>query len=267
MLLFTESVRDGVRFGKQMKCVFNSENNEGQRAFLESSALVKSFSLPQIGWDVSLAGISGRVGVAPFQSPLFGRFNAENIAVAGAVGRALGFSDIEIARGIEFTRSVPGRMEKVENTWGYSIWVDYAHKPDAMEKVLINIQKVRNTDRKLWVVFGCGGDRDRSKRPLMARLAETYADHVIVTSDNPRTENPDQIISEIASGFTRPDRVIFEKDRKSAIEKAILTMKPRDLLLILGKGHETYQILGTTKISFDDREVANQALTRIFKNQ
>jgi len=146
--------------------------------------------------------------------------------------------------------------------------VDYAHKSDALEKVLKNLQGLKSPERKIITVFGCGGDRDRIKRPVMGRIAVELSDEVIVTSDNPRTEDPHAIIGEIVAGIeefrkTHPARGPYqvEADRKKAIEKAIQIAKSGDLVLIAGKGHEDYQIIGTQKVHFDDREVAAQALS------
>jgi UDP-N-acetylmuramoyl-L-alanyl-D-glutamate--2,6-diaminopimelate ligase len=136
--------------------------------------------------------------------------------------------------------------------------VDYAHKSDALEKVLKNLQRLRGSHR-LITVMGCGGDRDRMKRPVMGKIAETFSDAVIVTSDNPRTENPDSIIEEIVRGMSGKGFTI-QPDRRKAIFEAIAQARPGDLVLIAGKGHEDYQIIGTKKHPFDDRKVALEAL-------
>jgi UDP-N-acetylmuramoyl-L-alanyl-D-glutamate--2,6-diaminopimelate ligase len=138
--------------------------------------------------------------------------------------------------------------------------VDYAHTPDALEKTLGVLRPF--CSGRLSVVFGCGGDRDRGKRPIMGRLAEQLADRVYVTSDNPRTEPPEQILTEITQGMAKPGAAAKVADRAAAIGRAIAEAKAGDMVLIAGKGHETYQILGTKTVAFDDREVARACLSR-----
>ena len=163
----------------------------------------------------------------------------------------------KISQGIKHLAGVPGRLERVPNQRGVHVWVDYAHKPDALEKVLKALNEVRENHR-LITVFGCGGDRDK-KRPVMGKIAVEWSDRVIVTSDNPRTEDPNSIIQEILTEIQSNRKVTVEVDRKKAIFEAIRSTQSGDLVLIAGKGHEDYQILGTTKIHFDDREVAAEA--------
>jgi UDP-N-acetylmuramoyl-L-alanyl-D-glutamate--2,6-diaminopimelate ligase len=207
------------------------------------------------------------------ESSLIGAANLQNILGAVGVGRALGLSADSLARGIRELKTVPGRLEKVENPIGVSILVDYAHTPDALEKVLAAVRPL--TQGKVLTVFGCGGDRDRGKRPVMGEIAARLSDIVVVTSDNPRTEEPMAIIDEIEAGVKKTGMEKFlvsgfqfsvggeaasgycvEPDRRAAIGIAVKVARPGDLILIAGKGHEDYQILGTTKIHFDDREAA-----------
>jgi UDP-N-acetylmuramoyl-L-alanyl-D-glutamate--2,6-diaminopimelate ligase len=140
------------------------------------------------------------------------------------------------------------------------VLVDYAHTDDALQNVLATLKPLCRG--RLTVVFGCGGDRDKTKRPRMARVTEQLADVVVVTSDNPRTEKPEAIIEDIMAGFngTGPDKVMVEPDRRKAIELAIGNARPDDVVLLAGKGHETYQIIGNTKIDFSDRDIARQCL-------
>jgi UDP-N-acetylmuramoyl-L-alanyl-D-glutamate--2,6-diaminopimelate ligase len=138
--------------------------------------------------------------------------------------------------------------------------VDYAHTPDALEKLLVSARK--HTTGKLICIFGCGGDRDPGKRPIMAAAAERLADQVIVTDDNPRTEDGDAIVADIVKGFAAPARALIERDRAKAIAQGIALGKPGDVVLIAGKGHEDYQIVGTERRRFSDREVARAALER-----
>jgi UDP-N-acetylmuramoyl-L-alanyl-D-glutamate--2,6-diaminopimelate ligase len=179
-----------------------------------------------------------------------------------------------IAKGIQQLTSVPGRLEKVENNLGLSVLVDYAHTPDALEKILGAVRPL--TQRRVLTVFGCGGDRDRGKRPLMGEIAARLSDLLVLTSDNPRTEDPLRILAEIENGIQKTGLKRFgddssqtergywvEKDRRAAIRIGLRAAQRGDLVLIAGKGHEDYQILGAQKIHFDDREVAREELSRI----
>ncbi len=168
-----------------------------------------------------------------------------------------------IAAGLTSLKSVPGRMETVECGQEYRVLVDYAHTDDALKNVLTTLRPLCRG--KLTVVFGCGGDRDRTKRPRMAEVAEELADSVIVTSDNPRTERPGDIIEDIIEGFSQSDweKVTIEPDRRKAIELAIKTAGKDDIVLIAGKGHETYQIIGDKRIDFDDKQVVEDFLKAI----
>jgi UDP-N-acetylmuramoyl-L-alanyl-D-glutamate--2,6-diaminopimelate ligase len=157
---------------------------------------------------------------------------------------------------METVRPVPGRFEPVPNDRGITVIVDYAHTPDAVTKLLSAIRPL--TTGSVITVFGCGGDRDRAKRPLMAQAASAQSDYVFATSDNPRTEDPAAILEDVRVGLTGDFELIL--DRAEAIRAAISAAKPGDTVVIAGKGHENYQILGRTKHHFDDREVAREAL-------
>ena len=186
------------------------------------------------------------------QSPLIGRFNLYNLMAALAVGIARGKEMEELLAAVKTFYGVPGRLERVSNARQLNIFVDYAHTPDALQNVLETVNELK-TGRVI-TVFGCGGDRDRAKRPQMGRVVEQFSDLAIVTSDNPRSEEPQTIIEEILAGLHTP--VLVEIDRRQAIVKAIALMTPNDILLIAGKGHENYQIFKDRTIHFDDREVA-----------
>jgi UDP-N-acetylmuramoyl-L-alanyl-D-glutamate--2,6-diaminopimelate ligase len=225
--------------------------------------------------DKDVAGLRGTIKardrVIAFSSPLIGAANLQNIMGAAGVGFALGLDSEAISLGIRRLGSVPGRLEKVANDLGLTVLVDYAHTPDALEKVLGALRPL--TGGRMITVFGCGGDRDRGKRPLMGEIAARLSDVVIVTSDNPRTEDPQAILREIEAGLLgtslekRPEDELknkpgywIEVDRHRAIAIALAAAAPGDAVLIAGKGHEDYQILGTKKIHFDDREAAREAL-------
>lgn len=198
------------------------------------------------------------VGAIECKTRLCGRFNAQNILAAISVAINQGVDFETISRALENTTGAPGRFELIENNRGVLAVVDYAHTPDALKNVLSNARELANGGR-LIVVFGCGGDRDRSKRPVMGRVACELADISIVTSDNPRTENPMEIISEIVSGLSglNIDYKIIE-DRYQAISYAASSAKAGDVLVVAGKGHEDYQIVGDRKIHFDDREILRE---------
>jgi UDP-N-acetylmuramoyl-L-alanyl-D-glutamate--2,6-diaminopimelate ligase len=190
-------------------------------------------------------------------SPLPGRFNVLNVLGAYAAARALGVEGAAAIEAIASAGQVPGRFETVDAGQPFAVLVDYAHTPDSLENVLVAARQL--TRGSLRVVFGCGGDRDRGKRPLMGEIAARLADHVIVTSDNPRSEDPQAIIDEILAGTARS--VEHEVDRRVAIERAIAAARSGDVVVIAGKGHELGQeFAGGRKLPFDDREVARAAL-------
>ena len=187
--------------------------------------------------------------------PLIGDFNVANAVGASSAAIALGMTPKRIAERLNVLPQIPGRLEIIAEA--PAVLRDYAHTPDALERALEAVRPF--TKGKLVVVFGCGGDRDRGKRPEMGRIAEAKADLAIVTSDNPRTEDPDAIIDEIEKGMTRPHERITE--RREAIERAIDVAGPGDIVLLAGKGHETYQVRGTTKLPFDEREIVGEILS------
>jgi UDP-N-acetylmuramyl-tripeptide synthetase len=192
---------------------------------------------------------------------LLGEYNLANVALAVGIGEALGLDHDAMARGISSLAGVPGRVERVRNARGVDAFVDYAHTPDALERVIAALRPL--TRGRLICVFGCGGDRDRTKRPKMGAIVARDADLAIVTSDNPRTEEPHAIIAMILDGIGDRAKAMVEPDRRAAIALAVGQARPGDVVLIAGKGHEDYQILGKTKIHFDDREEAAQAIAAL----
>jgi UDP-N-acetylmuramoyl-L-alanyl-D-glutamate--2,6-diaminopimelate ligase len=230
-------------------------------------------------WDVhplavesDVAGLRGKIRAKErtieFASPMIGAANLQNILGATGVACALGLPSDAIAAGIGRLKTVPGRLEKVENQRGVSVLVDYAHTPDALEKVLTAVRPL--TQGRVFAVFGCGGDRDRGKRPVMGEIAARLSDIAIVTSDNTRSEaglrkSGKRKISGPKGNIGNPQLELahgywVEADRREAIRIALRSARPGDLVLIAGKGHEDYQILGEEKIHFDDREVAREEL-------
>ena len=209
---------------------------------------------------------------------MLGRYNISNHLAAAGLCLAAGLDLETIARGLSALTTIPGRLEKLDWDGDFTVIVDYAHTDDALKNVLTTLKPLCNG--KLIVVFGCGGDRDKTKRPRMAKVVEQFADLAIVTSDNPRTENPDDIISQIVAGFTDvswhglparentakmavpPSKIKIEPDRKKAIHLALKTAAKGDIILIAGKGHETYQIIGKQKFDFSDKTIAMEFLTK-----
>jgi UDP-N-acetylmuramoyl-L-alanyl-D-glutamate--2,6-diaminopimelate ligase len=226
-----------------------------------------SFSADKKGLRASLITPEGE---SEIRSSLIGPVNIYNILAATAASLSIGIDLFSIAEGIERLKSVPGRLELVENSGGLTIVVDYAHTPDALLKAQETLRPM--TKGRLITLFGCGGDRDKGKRYEMGLVAGENSDVVFITSDNPRTEEPMSVINQIEEGVrqsglkksdwssdsgTEASAYFIEVDRRKAIEKAVSATNRDDLLLIAGKGHEDYQILGTEKIFFDDRyEVA-----------
>jgi UDP-N-acetylmuramyl-tripeptide synthetase len=216
--------------------------------------------------ESTLAGIRLTAGTPCGQleliSPLIGEHNVMNLLGAVAVGIALGVEDDALVRGLSAVGTVPGRFEQVRAGQSFLVVVDYAHTPDALERVLATARKL--TSDRLGVVFGCGGDRDRGKRPIMGEIAARLGDRVWITSDNPRSESPAAIIAEIIAGVRRvaggEARCAADPDRRAAIAAALRWAEAGDTVVIAGKGHETYQIIGSVVLSFDDRDVARTIL-------
>ena len=234
-------------------------------------------------------------------TPLVGLYNVSNCLAAAGLCLTGGFDLATVAGGLSALQTIPGRLEKVDWPGDFTVLIDYAHTDDALKNVLATLKPL--CEGRLIVVFGCGGDRDRTKRPRMARVAEQYGDLVVVTSDNPRTERPEEIIKEIVAGFTTDGRrrttddgrqtaddrrqttddrrrtaddgclplkgqmKIVEADRKKAIRLAIEAAEKDDIVLIAGKGHETYQIIGTQKFDFSDKKVAGEYLTKWIRDK
>lgn len=285
--LFIEELCESQLLGKRPFCVINEDDPAGKTLLQKVQAaqypqgtprcLTYSLKNPQASLNceklnIGSEGLHLKVrGLQNFslQSPLFGEFNASNILCAATVGIGLGLPSEKVSAGIAKLLSVPGRLERVPNPHGIFVLVDYAHKPDALEKVLKALRPMVMKGKRLITVFGCGGDRDRTKRPVMGRIASSLSDRTYVTSDNPRTENPEQIIQEITGGIPDLSQVQIQQDRRLAIQQAIQEAASGDFVLIAGKGHEDYQILpapqnpgGVQKIPFDDRLVAQEALQK-----
>jgi len=251
--------------------------NEGEPTVL-STGDANGNSIRPKGIEYNLSGMRGRIvtpkGTFELKSPLVGPHNLENVLSAVGVGIALNLSPAAIRAGLEAVSGVPGRLEPVPNSTGRFVYVDYAHTPDALENVLTSIKQL--STGRLICVFGCGGNRDRVKRPKMGEISGRLSDLTVITSDNPRTEPPLEIIAEIlpgikkivarefspmdpAAGFQQKG-FVTEPDRKNAIRIAIRASLPGDTVLIAGKGNETHQIIGDNTVPFDDRKEAEAAL-------
>ncbi|HEX5037229.1 MAG TPA: UDP-N-acetylmuramoyl-L-alanyl-D-glutamate--2,6-diaminopimelate ligase [bacterium] len=205
--------------------------------------------------DIDAGGVS-----LPIKSPLIGLHNLQNILVAVGTARGLGVESGAISKGVAALANVPGRLERIANKKGLHVFVDYAHTPDAVARVCMTLKEFASKKgARLITVFGCGGDRDRTKRPIMGREAGRFSDVVVVTSDNPRTESPEAIIDEILPGLKDAklpdDRIHRIVSREEAIKKAVSLAKRGDFVLVAGKGHEDYQIVGKTKTYFSDQEI------------
>ncbi len=269
---------------KQAVAVINTDDAEGS-ALAEA---LKDFTLISVGTDALAAirgenvnfdahGMTGDLCFLnqkiPFQSGLAGRHNLENILCAAGAAHGLAIPPVAVAAAVASFSHVPGRLERIEDAYGRHVFVDYAHTPGALENVLNTLRAI--SSNRLICIFGCGGDRDRAKRPLMGEIATRFSDLVIITSDNPRTENPDAIIADIRAGVSgvewTPARLtngclqkgfMVVPDRATAIDLGIRMATAGDIVLVAGKGHEDYQILGTTTIHFDDREKTREALAK-----
>jgi UDP-N-acetylmuramoyl-L-alanyl-D-glutamate--2,6-diaminopimelate ligase len=287
--LFTDYLKES---GKERKiAVINGGDGRGP----ELVEMVRARGLETVTygrgkeWDVhpldiasGLDGLKGRIRLQErtigIVSPLIGGANLENIMAAAGAALALGIPPETIAEGVGRARNIPGRMEKIENAVGVAVFVDYAHTPDALNLALSTLRPL--TRGRLICVFGCGGDRDRGKRPLMGEIAGRLADVAVLTSDNPRGEEPAAILREIEKGAVAAGAVrvepseleratgrekrtyVIEPDRAAAIRLAVGLATASDTVLVAGKGHEDYQIIGSRRIHFDDREEARRELER-----
>jgi UDP-N-acetylmuramoyl-L-alanyl-D-glutamate--2,6-diaminopimelate ligase len=281
-LLFTQCLRESRK--EKRFAVLNADDPQGEELARVSCGTVFRYGVERKGdvwpqrYEEGPGGLKFQVGTPrgslEVDSALIGRHNLYNILAAITVGEALGISPQSIVAGIAGLKRVPGRLERVPGNEGIHVFVDYAHTPDALARALETLQKVRSG--RLITVFGCGGDRDRGKRPEMGKVAAAGSDLAVITSDNPRTEDPLRIIEEVEKGTRITSRKRYEisplsggweepgyaviPDRREAIREAIGAARRGDMVLIAGKGHEDYQVLGTQKVHFDDREEAAEAL-------
>jgi UDP-N-acetylmuramoyl-L-alanyl-D-glutamate--2,6-diaminopimelate ligase len=264
-LFFSHFLKKSAKEGKH--AIINADDPNSDEFISDQSIRTLFYSLKKPS-DAYITGFREDIGglqldmllmgeTLSIVSPLIGTFNISNILAASLAGYAANISHEQIKKGIEALEGVPGRLDRVKNEKGVSIFIDYAHTPDALKKVLELLNSLKKG--KLTVIFGCGGDRDREKRPVMGNIASHLADYTIITSDNPRSEDPMKIIEDIKEGFDGNAYRIVE-NRKDAIFEGIKTVRQDDVLLIAGKGHEDYQIIGDKVFHFSDREVVEEFL-------
>lgn len=252
------------RLDASAAAVFNADDPAGARMVADTRAACTSYGLDAPA-DIragvvedALDGLTLRIEGRTRRFRLAGRFNAWNVLAAWGALRALGYGAAAL-EALEEARPAPGRFEQMRFEDGAHVVVDFAHTPAALQAVLETITAAKPPDAQIWCVFGCGGDRDRAKRPAMGAVAERFADRAIVTSDNPRTEDPARILQDIRAGFVDPKRALFVADRGEAIAEASRLARPGDIVLVAGKGHETRQLIGTDSRRFDDREAVREA--------
>lgn len=272
---FAEYLRVKSRFFIELPsnawAVLNIDDPNAAEMIRQTAATVLTYGIeksPQVAANqiaLNPAGVSYTArtpkGNLEFKLNLTGYFNVYNSLGVIAAGLALGIALNTIKSGLESVSGVPGRFQTVSNPNSFGVIVDYAHTPDGLENILKTAREL--SDAKLFLVFGCGGDRDRTKRPLMGALAAKIADFTVITSDNPRSENPSEIIREIEVGLKEANpnaQYRVEVDREAAIRQVIALAQKQDIVVIAGKGHETYQEFADRTIHFDDREIARKAL-------
>jgi UDP-N-acetylmuramoyl-L-alanyl-D-glutamate--2,6-diaminopimelate ligase len=273
-LLFVTPGPEGQHFPAAINC----DDEWGSRLFDELVHAERD-EVPVWGWtlrEMARASVSASFALLPegasikvespvgdfqLKSRLRGRFNVENVLTATTMALLAGLTPEDVQSGLDAVPGVRGRFEPVEAGQSFTVLVDYAHTPDSLEQVLDSARAI--CDRNLIVVFGCGGDRDRSKRPLMGRAASLGADLAIVTSDNPRSEDPEAIIAEIRRGMRGEADVVEEVDRRAAIEHAVRQAGPGDVIVVAGKGHEQGQTFADETLPFDDVTVVREALEAV----
>ena len=247
-----------LRISPESRIIWYSIDRQAPAGLPEEQLWLRATDV-ESGFDGLRFSVSGVVDAPRIESKLVGRINVYNILLSYGVGLTYGLSSEQIQKGLRELVSVPGRFERVEEGQPFMVVVDYAHTDDALRNVISAARALK--PKRVITLFGCGGDRDRSKRPLMGLAAGELSDYVVLTSDNPRSEDPLAIMNDAMVGLSRFDTPhIAEPDRERAIRAAITSAEPGDVVILAGKGHETYQILRDGPIPFDDREVARRVL-------
>lgn len=272
---FAEYIRAKKRFFDMLPAgsfaLTNLDDRNGRVMVQNTAAAVYTYSLRGMAdfrcriVETHLDGMLLRIDGQEVWVGLLGRFNAYNLLAVYGTAVLLGLDRSEVLRVLSTLRPVSGRFEIVRAANGTTAVVDYAHTPDALENVLRTIEEIRTPQQQLLVVCGCGGDRDRTKRPEMAQIAVQYASTAIFTSDNPRHESPEAILDEMVAGLDPGTRYLRIADRAEAIRTAVMLSHPGDVILVAGKGHETYQIIGDVKHHFDDREEVRRAFETLLR--
>ncbi len=272
---FAEYIRAKKRFFDMLPAgsfaLTNLDDRNGRVMVQNTAAAVHTYSLRGMAdfrcriVETHLEGMLLRIDGQEVWVGLLGRFNAYNLLAVYGTAVLLGLDRGEVLRVLSTLRPVSGRFEIVRAANGTTAVVDYAHTPDALENVLRTIEEIRTPQQQLLVVCGCGGDRDRTKRPEMAQIAVQYASTAIFTSDNPRHESPEAILDEMVAGLDPGTRYLRIADRAEAIRTAVMLSHPGDVILVAGKGHETYQIIGDVKHHFDDREEVRRAFETLLR--
>ncbi|EFK37392.1 UDP-N-acetylmuramoyl-L-alanyl-D-glutamate--2,6-diaminopimelate ligase [Chryseobacterium gleum] len=267
---FEEYLKTKKRFFDELEdtaiAITNVDDKNGNVMLQNTKAKKKSYALKTMAdyhgklLEVDFNGMLLNFNGKEFWTTLTGKFNVYNLLLVFGIAAELGFEQDEILQAISKLKRVSGRFETFKSDGGIFFIVDYAHTPDALENILDSINDIRTKNERLITVFGCGGDRDHSKRPEMGNIATKKSTLAIITSDNPRTEDPTQIIKEIEAGVEPQNFSKYTSipDRKEAIKMAIKFAEPKDIVLVAGKGHETYQEINGVKHHFDDKEVINE---------
>ena len=249
---------------KDAFALVNADDRNGEVMLQNTKASRYTISLQRMAdfrakvIEMMVEGMELRIDNKEVWVQFLGRFNAYNLLTVYGAAILLGFEKEEVLAHLSMLRPVSGRFETVIAKDGTTAVVDFAHTPDALENIINTIDELRQAGQRLIVVCGCGGDRDKTKRPVMGGMAAKMADIAIFTSDNPRTEDPEQILKEMESGVEAGDKYLKITDRHEAIKTAVMLAEPRDIILLAGKGHEDYQIIGTEKLPFNDKAIVKE---------
>ena len=270
---FDEYLRAKSAFFENSDCdsiaIVNSDDNYSEDIIKNFNGQILTYGIKSgevriVPENIDINGIKANIVYQgrknKIESSLTGYFNLYNICAAFAAGIIYKFPLEKIAEGIRNLKNIPGRLERIKNKHRFAVFVDYAHTPDAVEKALKAVRPV--TESKIIAVLGCGGDRDKDKRPVMGKIARDNSDLFVITSDNPRTENKIDIIKAIVAGIENKNGILVIPERESAIRTAIEFAREGDTVMLLGKGHEDYQVIGTKKIAFDDKKIALKYLKK-----
>jgi UDP-N-acetylmuramoyl-L-alanyl-D-glutamate--2,6-diaminopimelate ligase len=261
---FAEYIRAKKIFFDELQkgsfAIVNADDRNGEVMLQNTAAKRLTLSLRRAAdfnckiMETTVEGTLLRIDNVDLWVGFLGRFNAYNLLTVYAAAVELGFERSEVLRCISMLRPVDGRFDIVHATDGTTAIIDYAHTPDALENILKSVAEIRTPKQTVTVVCGCGGERDKTKRPEMAQIAVKHSDRAIFTADNPRSEDPEQILRDMEQGISVTDNYMKIVDRDNAIKTAVMLSAPGDIVVIAGKGHETYQIIGTEKLPFNDKE-------------